>query len=260
MSCSARLPVYLLLISAFLSPRYSSWVCSLTLFALYCIGLVSAPIMAFLLKSTLLRGETPAFVMEMPLYKMPSLHLIIRRALEAGWMFVWRAGTLILASMIVIWALLYFPATDAQNSSQSMQQSLLGQVGKFIEPAVKPLGWDWKIGTAALASFPAREVMVGALGIIYGQGKVDSDEILTQGLSGGVSGLGLRMRQEETFTIPVTLSVLVFFALCCQCVSTLAVIRRESNSWTWPAFTFVYMTVLAYVGALVVYQVSRLLI
>ncbi len=185
MSCSARLPVYALLIGAFLSP-YGPWVPGLTLFGLYMIGLVLAPLVAFLLKRTLLRGEAPVFVMEMPLYKWPSWRNVVRRAYDGGWMFVRRAGTMILASMIVIWALLYFPSTDAdgrpfeqriaaieqqlqaQEGNQQLEaergrlqsewkaRSLLGRVGVFIEPAVEPLGWDWRIGLAALASFPAR--------------------------------------------------------------------------------------------------------
>src|SRR6202008_703992 len=117
MSCSARLPVYTLLIGAFLTVGYPWWLPGVVMFAMYAIGLVIAPLVALLLKRTLLRGETPVFVMEMPLYKRPSLRLIARRALEASWMFVRRAGTLILASMIVVWALLYFPATNAQGES-----------------------------------------------------------------------------------------------------------------------------------------------
>jgi ferrous iron transport protein B len=317
MSCSARLPVYMLLIGAFLGPArgFAWWVPGVTLFGLYLLGLVVAPLMAFLLKRTLLRGETPVFVMEMPLYKRPSLRAVFQRMAGSGWMFVRRAGTLILATMIVVWALLYFPVSDPEGGSydariatledsigegraerdalkadvkatgttkaraarlQDLEEKLkpveddinrlqtewtsrswLGQMGKTIEPAVAPLGWDWKIGMAAIASFPAREVMVGTLGIIYGQGKVDADEIRDAGLSGKTE-LSAALQQEEVFTVPVALSVMVFFALCCQCASTLAVIRRETNSWRWPLFTFVYMTALAYVGALVVYQVGRL--
>jgi ferrous iron transport protein B len=303
MSCSARLPVYALLIGAFLSPRhgYPAWVPGLTLFGLYLVGLVVAPLMAFLLKRTLLRGEVPVFVMEMPLYKVPSLRAVLRRSIDSGWMFVRRAGTLILASMVVIWALLYFPSTDAQGRSYEERieaaerlealthelasardpeqvgelqrhkevlermvdepsdpdalrsewkaHSLLGRVGRFIEPAVEPLGWDWRIGLAALASFPAREVMVGTLGIIFGQGEGDRDD------EHYAERIGAAL--HEDFTVPVALSVMVFFALCCQCASTLAVIKRETNSWAWPVFTFTYMTVLAYLGALVVYQVGR---
>ncbi len=316
MSCSARLPVYALLIGAFLSPKqgHAWWLPGLTLFGLYMIGLVAAPLVAFVLKRTLLRGEAPIFVMEMPLYKCPSAVAVLRRAFDGAWMFVRRAGTLILASMIVIWALLYFPSADADGQPfeqrvaalekdlaepleelagvrkaiqeldendaadalrmQALQQrrhelqaevkpigdvksewksrSLLGRVGKFIEPAVEPLGWDWRIGLAALASFPAREVMVGTLGIIFSQGEGKSDDKVYR------DDIGDTM--HEAFTVPVALSVMVFFALCCQCASTLVVIKRETNSWFWPAFTFTYMTVLAYVAALVVYQVGRLFI
>jgi ferrous iron transport protein B len=300
MSCSARLPVYTLLTAAFLPVRDANhpdgfpwWTPGLVLFGLYAIGLVVAPLMALLLKRTLLRGETPVFVMEMPMYKWPSARTVLRRMLDSGWAFLRRAGTLILASMIVVWALLYFtpdlregidydqriaaaqksldeetdPSARAETQDQInawqeewTQRSILGRFGRAIEPAVAPLGWDWRIGTAALASFPAREVVVGTLGIIYKVGKVDTDD-LRAAKDPGETDLGKALRatdwgQDAHRRIPVALSVMVFFALCCQCASTLAVIRRETRSWRWPAFTFAYMTVLAYLGALLVYQVG----
>lgn len=329
MSCSARLPVYILLIGAFLTDGHAWWLPGLTMFLMYAIGLVVAPLVALILKRTLLRGETPVFVMEMPLYKWPSLRTILGRMTDSAWAFLRRAGTLILASMIVVWALLYFPSTDEQGRSyelliaaeeQSIAEpreklakleesvaeqrkapgvptadtvsilrqieqieeeitpaekrinhlqaewkgrSLLGRAGRMVEPAVRPLGWDWKIGMAAIASFPAREVVVGTLGIIYDVGKVDSEEIRkARRVSETQLGQALLAAEWEgqpghkVFTVPTALSLMVFFALCCQCASTLAVIRRETNSWTWPVFTFAYMTGLAYVGALVVYQVG----
>jgi ferrous iron transport protein B len=369
MSCSARLPVYVLLIGAFLTEGHAWWVPGATMFALYALGIVLAPLVAWLLKSTLLRGETPVFVMEMPLYKFPSLRLVLRRMVDSGWAFIRRAGSVILASMIVVWALLYFPHTNAQGvayqdlidqqeakleepkkarqeladtiedqtrrldeieeSRAAMEKanrpgllarlfgsrrevvvegpavadekqkleteiapvkekmepfdkeidagaehinvlrgewkanSYLGRMGHAIEPAVKPLGWDWKIGMAALASFPAREVVVGTLGIIYNLGDVDPGEI-EESDNPADTALGKALRDARwdddpsrpVFTVPVALSLLVFFALCAQCASTLAVIRRETASWRWPIFTFVYMTVLAYVAALLVYQIG----
>lgn len=344
MSCSARLPVYLLLTAAFLGPQrgYSPWVPGMVIFSMYAIGLIAAPLVAFALKRTLLKGETPAFVMEMPLYKAPSPWLVLRRSLEAGWMFVRRAGTIILASMIVVWALLYFPATDPDTGlsydivladleaerderldrdgkekaaadirseiaglgagdearrrsltaalkvlesdlaawddhadfvraeydprirdlrREWKAQTLMGLMGHAIEPAVRPLGWDWRIGMAALASFPAREVMVGSLGIIFGEDEGDAGDEDYQAQVG--AALARAQWQDGSgrllFTTPVALSLLVFFALCCQCASTLAIIKRETNSWRWPIFTFVYMTALAYLGALVVYQVGTAL-
>ena len=139
-------------------------------------------------------------------------------------------------------------------------------MGQAIEPAVRPLGWDWQIGMAALASFPAREVVVGTLGIIYNEGKVDTDEIRDAENVGDTDWHGHARRDlgrrsgRKVFTVPAALSLMVFFALCCQCASTLAVIRRETRSWGWPVFTFAYMTVLAYVGALAVYQIGSLFV
>lgn len=288
MSCSARLPVYTLLIAAFLTAGYAWWVPGVTLFAMYMIGLVVAPLVALLLKRTLLRGETPVFVMEMPVYKVPSLRTVLRRITDSSWAFLRRAGTLILASMILVWFFLYFPATDRQGRNYDQRigqlraeiksaddedkaalkqeinelygewkrQSWLGRTGRVIEPVVKPLGWDWRIAMAAAASFPAREVVVGTLGIIYNLGQADSEQIQEP--------LGQILREahrddnpgRQVFTVPVVLSLMVFFALCCQCASTLVVIRRETNSWRWPAFTFAYMTILAYLGALITYQIG----
>jgi len=145
------------------------------------------------------------------------------------------------------------------------RQSILGWIGRTIEPVVSPLGWDWRIGMAAVASFPAREVIVGTLGIIYNEGRVKSEDILNAEDVGDTKlAIALKHARWENgpragqavFTIPTALSLMVFFALCCQCASTLTVIRRETKSWLWPLFTFTYMTVLAYVGALVVYQVG----
>jgi ferrous iron transport protein B len=338
MSCSARLPVYTLMIGAFLTTGYSWWVPGVTMFCMYALGLVAAPLVALALKKTLLPGEAPVFVLEMPAYKWPTLYGVARRVWDAAYEFLARAGTVILAAMIVVWALLYFPsggypervaaeearfpeerqaraelegevaraerlARDAQKRAESgslgsedlrviaseleearallaarlealdavigpadeeanrlllewKEQSILGRLGHFLEPVVRPLGWDWRMGVAALASFPAREVVVGTLGILYRQGKVDTEEVLGSSYEElAEKGLGAEMRRSG-LTAAAALSLMVFFALCAQCASTLAVIRRETNSWAWPVFTFVYMTGLAYVAALVVYQAA----
>ncbi len=296
MSCSARLPLYMLLIGTFLSDPW--WLPGLALFGMYMIGFTVAPLVALILKRTILRGETPVFVMEMPAFKVPQVRAVGRRMIGAGWAFVSRAGTLILASMILIWATLYFTASspggrsydqatslladevknatgDAVETKQQQldalngqwkRESILGNVGRALEPAFRPLGWDWKIGMSALASFPAREVVVGTLGIVYNQGDVDPKDVL-EAKNVAESPLGKTIRDEWSsdpvrgkYRIPVALSLLVFFALCCQCVSTLMVIWRETRSWFWPVFTFTYMTVLAYVGALATFQIGRLIV
>jgi ferrous iron transport protein B len=286
MSCSARLPVYLLFIGAFFREG-PVWLPGLVLFGMYLIGFVAAPLVALALKRTLLRGATPLFVMELPAYKWFSLRTVLRRMYDAGWSFVRRAGTIILASMIVVWALLYFPHRDetgrpyeekiaAAEAADDPQQvdavngewkrnSYLGRAGRALEPAFRPLGWDWKLGMATLASFPAREVVVGTMGMIYNQGDVDPGAVGDAG-DEKAGGLKNELRGDWAadpvrgkYAVPVALSVMVFFALCCQCASTLAVIRRETQSWAWPAFTFVYMTVLAYVAALMTFQVGRVI-
>ena len=321
MSCSARLPVYVLLIGAFLTVGFASWVPGLVLFGLYMIGFVVAPLVALFLKRTLLKGETPVFVMELPAYRRPKVGAVLRRMYDAGRAFVIRAGTIILAAMILVWALLYFPHTDgsgtayyeriesaqenAMASEERLKQlqdkeeasidektererleamaaeadrlngewkrnSLLGRAGVFLEPAFRPLGWDWKLGMAALASFPAREVIVGTLGIIYDVGDVDTDAIGDEraddeakekaaGLAKAVKDDWAKDPVRGKYGVAVAVSVMVFFALCCQCASTLAVIRRETPSWSWPVITFAYMTLLAYLGAMAAFQFGVLI-
>jgi ferrous iron transport protein B len=287
MSCSARLPVYTLLIGAFV-PNLTigigrlaiPWLQGVVMFAMYSIGVIAAIGAAWVLKKTILRGATPPFVMELPSYKMPGLWIVVHRMLEQGWAFIYRAGTLILAVSIVVWGLSYLPhsesqidpallvrrtelqnqdgpelaAVENQIAAQHLANSYLGRMGKCIEPLVKPLGWDWRIGCAAIASFPAREVFVATLGVIYnlGEGQDESSSSLWKTLQSATwDGT-----KQKVFNLPVALSLMVFFALCAQCASTLAVIRRETGSWSWPALTFFYMTALAYVGALLTYQIG----
>ncbi|HJS08737.1 MAG TPA: ferrous iron transporter B, partial [Pirellulales bacterium] len=309
MSCSARLPVYVLLIGAFV-PQYEylgGWVRlqGLTLFAMYLIGIVTAVVVALILKRTLLRGATPPFVMELPPYKIPGLAIVLTRMLDRGWAFIHRAGTLIVAVAIVVWALLYYPhdpaaveeslslqqaaleqqladnqlsvsdrealtqqlalhrdEVDRQKLAQgeAQRQSLLGRLGQTIEPAVRPLGWDWRVASAVIASFPAREVVLGTLGVIYNLGEVEIDEKEGQTqLQAQLQNATWDGSNIPVFNLPVALSLMVFFALCAQCAATLAVIKRETNSWGWPLFTFAYMTGLAYLGALATYQIGKLL-
>jgi ferrous iron transport protein B len=301
MSCSARLPVYAVLIGAFIPARRVLGglvpLQGLTLFAMYLLGIATAAAVALVLKKTLLRGPTPAFVMELPSYKWPSPRIVGLRMAERGWAFVRRAGTLILAVSVLVWAASYYPHNaaevedvlaprravleaklaqlganapdraavetkladiDNQIASAYQRDSVLGHLGRAIEPAVRPLGWDWRIGCAAIASFPAREVVIGALGVIYNLGSE-----LDVGEQSDQDRLGARMHAavwdqtgEPVYSVPVALSIMVFFALCAQCAATLVVIRRETNSWRWPAFTFMYMTTLAYLGALATYQIG----
>ncbi len=191
---------------------------------------------------------------------------MLERVREAAWSFLKNAGTLIVAMSIVIWALGSYPkpvlpadpaATEAEIRGEALRQSFLGRAGRLVEPVVKPLGWDWRLGCAAIASFPAREVVLGTLGVIYNLGDVDPGE------EEGASALVRRLRaatwdgsSRKVFTLPVALSIMVFFALCAQCVSTLAVIGRETGSRWWPVVSFASMTILAWFAAMLTYQLG----
>ncbi len=286
MSCSARLPVYALFIAAFIPERtvLGGWfgLQGLTLLAMYSLGALVAVPVAWLFRKTLLRGESSPFLLELPAYNWPTPRTVLLRVYQASRAFVVRAGSVILAATIVMWALAYYPRSseiadryevergaasllaeearearldgiDRAEAADYLRSSYLGRAGQTLEPVFHPLGWDWRIGMAALASFPAREVIISALGTIYSLGAdVDED---SQDLKAG-------LRQAAwpdgrlVFNVPVALSVMVFFALCAQCMSTLAVIQRETSSWAWPVLSFVYMTVLAYAGALGTYRLG----
>jgi ferrous iron transport protein B len=275
MSCSARLPVYLLLCGAFV-PHVPvlglSWLRlpAVVLAAMYAVGVVVAAIVAFVLSRTLFRGRPDPFVMELPGWRWPQWQVVLERVREASVSFLKNAGTLIVAVSIVIWALGTYPrpsappdpaATEAEVRGEALRQSFLGRAGRLIEPVVRPLGWDWRLGCAAIASFPAREVVLGTLGVIYNLGDVDPGEEV------GASALVRRLKaatwdgtERKVFTLPVALSLMVFFALCAQCASTLVVIGKETGSRLWPFVAFTYMTVLAWLGAFATYQLGTLLL
>ncbi len=285
MSCSARAPVYFLMITAFFPPLAwaGGWITlkACMLFLMTSFGALVAIPVAWLLKMTCFRGETPPFVMELPSYKWPSLRIVLLRVWNQAAAFVTRAGTLILATNILVWAACYFPESHAEEerlaeqidkaraisapnldelvtqhnaeSERILERSYMGRAGKAFEPVFEPLGWDWRIGIGVLASFPAREVIIATLGTIYSLGS-DVDEE-SQDLHSKLQQ-AVWPDKRPVYTIPVALSVMVFFALCAQCSSTLMIIRRETNSWFWPAFTFVYMTALAYGAALATFQIG----
>ncbi len=319
MSCSARLPVYVLMVNAFV-PAVTWWggyvgLQGLVLFLFQALGALVAIPVAWILKKTWFKGETPPFVMELPEYKWPSPRIVFDRVFDRAKAFLVRAGTLIFCVTVLIWAAGYFPGDHAEQhqlqetlaqqtelveqkqaeldeleetaanaapravlsaelealtvqadetterlnevSGELLRGSLLGQAGKAIEPAVKPLGWDWRLGIGALASFPAREVIIATMGTIFSLGgEVDEAD---QGLIGTLQS-ATWPDGRPLMTLPVALSIMVFFALCAQCGATLMIIRRETNSWGWPIFTFVYMTALAYAGAFLVYQIGTALL
>jgi ferrous iron transport protein B len=262
MSCSARLPVYTLMIAAFFSGQNVGGFISLgalIILGMYLLGVAFAIGVAWILKHTLLKAPSPPFVMELPPYRLPNARNVLHSLLERVGVFLKRAGTVILAISILLWALVAFPRTPkTPSNAQSVQveKSYAGKAGRLIEPAISPLGFDWKIGVGLISSFAARETVISTLGIVYNVG--DSDEDQSQSLIEAMRN-AKRPDGSRVWTPLVALSLMVFFVLACQCMSTVAVVRRETNSWRWPLFMIGYMLVLAYVSSLVTYQGGKLM-
>lgn len=285
MTCSARWPVYTLLIGAFVPVRQVGIfnLQGIVAFGLFMVGIIGGIATAFLLRRSVLRGERPTFILALPEFRIPNFRTVAMKLLDRVRVFLHRAGTVIFAVAVIVWALTYFPRSpeiDAtadqqralaeatltgedlearldeignQAAAGHLEQSWLGIAGQFVEPVFRPLGWDWRVSAAVIAGFPAREVVVSVLGTIYAVG-ADVDE----------ESQGLRERLTTArhpdgglvFTLPMVLGLLVFYAWCLQCAATLAVIRRETNSWRWPLFAWSYMTVLGYSAALLIYQIG----
>lgn len=283
MTCSARLPVYALLIAAFVPAQRFGWINlqGLVLFGLYVLGIVAGLLTALLLRKTALHGPKPPFALMLPEFRRPNPRTVIMQLIGRAMIFLRRAGTVIFAVAVVVWALAYFPRSDGienelhsrlavaesslsgealqssavtlrnQAAAAQLEQSFLGRAGKVIEPLFHPLGWDWRISAAVIAGFPAREVVVAVLGTVYAVGSEADEATLAGRLKSAAWPDG-----TAVFTLPMVIGLLIFYACCLQCAATLAVIRRETNSWRWPVFAWCYMTTIGYVGALIAYQLG----
>lgn len=245
MTCSARLPVYALLIAAFipdvqvLGPVLGAR--AATLLGLYGLGIVAAVGTAFLLRRTLLRGRRADFVMELPPYRLPSPRSVFFRLWDRSKIFLKRAGGIIFAVTVILWVLAQFPQID--GAAPPVEQSILGQAGHLIEPLIEPLGFDWRVGVGLVSALAAREVIIGSLGTIYGVENA------------GEGSFELQAALQQHMATDTAIALLVFFVFALQCMSTVAVMRRETAGWKWPALQFGYMFVLAYAGAFLAYQI-----
>ena len=244
MTCSARLPVYTMVIAAFLPNRSVLGPLlgtrALAMLGLYVLGFMMAVITARVLKSTILKSKDAPFILEMPPYRWPTPSSLALRLVDRGKAFLYRAGTVIMLVTLLLWAATNFPMHHWQPPA--VQDSVVAKVGHAIEPAIRPLGFDWKIGVGLLTSIAAREVIIATLGTLHG---VDAES--------HASDLQAALRHELTPAGAVAL--LVFFAFAMQCMSTIAVVRRETNGWKWPAIQFSYMTVVAYISAFATYSI-----
>jgi ferrous iron transport protein B len=246
MTCSARLPVYMLLIAAFIpNITYLHGFLGLrtvVMLGLYVAGFVAAMTTAWLLKSSILKSSETPFILELPQYRMPTLRGLTMRLVDRARVFLRQAGTVILAVTLVLWVLAHLPVIHAAGGSFTAPQladSVIGRLGHFIEPVIAPLGFNWKIGIGLLSSVLAREVMVSTMGTLYGADP-------------GTQALNLQTALHHDMTLGGALALMIFFAFAMQCTSTMAVVRRETNSWKWPAIQFAYMLVMAYVAAFAV--------
>lgn len=253
MSCSARLPVYTIMI-AVLMPAATGMEKAGIMLSMYLLGIVGACVMAWLFKKTLLRSQRPVFIMELPPYRWPSWRAILMHMWERSRLFLKRAGTVILALSIVLWALMSYPRQEGLEGSEALKASYAGQMGTALEPVIKPLGYDWRIGIGLIGSFAAREVFVSTMNIVFNLGDEAGEETLRDSFKAARWPDG-----RPLFTPLVCLSLMVFYVFALQCISTVAVVWRETNSWHWPLFQFVYMAILAYLAALAVYQVGRMM-
>ncbi|MCC7125729.1 MAG: ferrous iron transport protein B [Acidobacteria bacterium] len=287
-SCSARLPVYVLVTATVFAPGTRvGWLSAgaVALFAMYALSVVAALAAAAVLRRTVLKGPVPALVLELPPYRLPSIRVLLRGVWQRVRTFLVDAGTVILALTVVLWALLSYPKDpavtaaaadaravvetqtlsgeerdarvadiDSRENGANLRYSVAGRVGHFIEPLITPLGFDWRIGVGILGAFAAREVFVGTLGVVFDIADADeTNEPLRETLRAAVWPGGAPL-----MTPLAGISLMVFFVLACQCMSTVAVVRRESGTWRWPLFMVAYMTALAYTASLLVYQVGRL--
>ena len=252
-SCSARLPVYTLLVGAIIVPRYGHAAGAITLFSLHLLGILLAFPAAWLLNRKLFKsGHTP-LILEMPDYSWPRLRDLFQRVYNSALSFVRRAGTLIVLVSMVIWALAYFPVSENEtelDKTTQMENSYLGRLGHLIQPVFAPAGFDWKISVGVLASFPAREVIVATMGVLYPAH--EGDETISAALRNATWAGGAKAGQP-VFTIPTAVALLVFIALCMQCAATLVTIARES-AWRWALGVYTVYTAIAWLAAVITYQ------
>ncbi|MFM1944359.1 MAG: ferrous iron transport protein [Verrucomicrobiota bacterium] len=295
MSCSARLPVYALLIGAFVPNRKIAGFLGLqglTLLSMYLLGIVTALGLAWLFKKSFLKGDPPLLILELPPYRRPVLKVVLRHMWDRSKLFIQRAGTVILGASIILWFLASYPANPTVTSqyeaakaqlleqagnpaepdetlsaqlaalnqtaaSEQVRHSYAGSIGRLIEPLIQPLGFDWQIGVGIVGSFAAREIFVSTMATIYNASESGTD--------GPTPALPDVLRQQKhadgspSFTLRTALALMVFYVYALQCVSTIAIVRRETNSWKWPVFQWAYMAALAWVAAFATYHVLPLL-
>lgn len=252
MTCSARIPVYAIIIGAFIPSTTvigGIGLQGLVLFGLYLVGIVSAMVVAWVFKRTVTQGASQLFLMELPKYQLPHPRDVILGLFQRASVFLRRAGTIILISMIVLWVLASYPAPPPDATEAAIRYSFAGQIGRGLEVLFAPIGFNWEISIALVPGMAAREVAIASLGTVYSLS--GSEDAIAQSLEGTL---------QAAWSLPTALAFLAWYVFAPQCLATLAITRRETNSWRWPVFMFVYLFVLAYVAAGLVFHISRALL
>jgi ferrous iron transport protein B len=255
MSCSARLPVYILIAGAVFGTQAGT-----VIFGLYLTGILLAVLVSLLFKKTLFKSKEAPFVMELPPYRMPTARVIFRHMWEKGQQYLRKMGGIILLAVILIWALEYFPAGSSVKPDERLKQSYISKIGKLIEPVIRPLGFDWKMGVSLLTGAAAKEVVVSTMGVLYGSDhyhNAEKNKDLTDVLRSETYKTGPKAG-ETVFTPLVGISFLVFILIYMPCVAVMATVKRESGHWKWSLFLMVYTTTLAWLMSFAIYQIGSI--
>lgn len=249
MSCSARLPVYIIIIGAFF-PHNSA----LILFAMYIIGIILSILMAKLFSRFVVKGGSSPFVMELPPYRLPSARSVGRHTWEKGYQYLKKMGTTILAASIIVWALSYFPHNDAYTDSEQIEHSYIGQIGKAVEPVIRPCGMGWKEGVSIVTGIGAKEIVASTMGVLYST----NESIPLEEEEAEQSRLSRQILHHSGLTALSAFAFIIFVLLYMPCIATCIAIKNESNNWRWAVFTIVYTTLLAWFCSMLVFQIGSL--
>lgn len=254
MSCSARLPIYIMITGTFFAVKYQS----LIMISLYAIGIVMAVVVSRVLSRWLIRGEDTPFVMELPPYRFPTAKAIGRHTWEKGKQYLKKMGGIILFASIVVWALGYFPHDDSLSQQQQQEQSYIGRIGKAIEPVFRAQGFDWKLDVGLVAGVGAKEIVASTMGVLYSGDESVADDTANDNTP-KYANLYDKMTADG-ITPLIAFAYLTFVLLYFPCLATIAAVKSESGSWKWAAFTAVYTTALAWIVSALIYQIGRLFV
>jgi ferrous iron transport protein B len=253
MSCSARLPIYIMIVGTFFAVKYQSAI----MISLYVVGILLAVVMSRIFSKWVVKGEDTPFVMELPPYRFPTAKAIMRHTWEKGKQYLKKMGGIILVASIIVWALGYFPHDESLPRQEQQEQSYIGRIGKVIEPVFRPQGFDWKLDVSLIAGVGAKEIVASTMGVLY----ADDEEVADDSIGDQSERYAnLRQKMEANGITPlIAFAYLLFVLIYFPCIATIAAIKGETGSWKWALFAACYTTVLAWCVSAAVYQIGRII-